>query len=152
MNKAFVREPEDTGQRYCPRCGSLGEAVGSQTLESLVRPAALAGISTSAFFCSFPQCEVAYFDLIERVITVDQLVRPVWPKDREAPLCSCFGLTRDDIETDVAEGSVERTRAAVTKAKSPAADCVHQAPTGKSCIAEVQRYYMKLRQGAQTES
>ena len=28
MNKAFVREPDDTGDRYCPKCQSLGEAVG----------------------------------------------------------------------------------------------------------------------------
>ena len=28
MNKAFVREPDDTGQRNCPRCRSLGTPVG----------------------------------------------------------------------------------------------------------------------------
>ena len=32
MNKAFVREPDDTGAGHCPRCGSLGIAVGAETL------------------------------------------------------------------------------------------------------------------------
>ena len=33
MNKAFVREPEQTAD-YCPRCGSKGEAVGAEALQS----------------------------------------------------------------------------------------------------------------------
>lgn len=147
MNKAFVREPEDNGSRNCPRCGSLGISVPRETVAGLVRPAVLDQISSTAFFCPFPQCEVAYFDLLERVVAVDELVRPIWPKDREAPICSCFGLTREDVEADVAEGVVSRTREVVLKAKSGEADCVHKAPTGQPCVAEVQRYYMKLRGG-----
>ena len=29
MNKAFVREPDDDGRAYCPRCNSLGAPVGA---------------------------------------------------------------------------------------------------------------------------
>ncbi len=32
MNKAFVREPEDKGERSCPVCGSLGVPVGRETV------------------------------------------------------------------------------------------------------------------------
>jgi hypothetical protein len=145
MNKAFVREPEDTGQRYCPRCGSLGMAVGGETLEAQLVPQARRLISETAWFCPFAQCAVAYFDSLERFVTTDHLLRGVWPKDREAPLCACFGLTREDIEADVAEGGVQRTKEVVTKAKSALADCRRRAASGRSCIAEVQRYYMKLR-------
>lgn len=147
MNKAFVREPDDTGERHCPRCGSLGLAVGPETLGAQLTPAALASISPAAFFCPFPQCEVAYFDLYERAVGVESLQRPVWPKDREAPLCACFGLTRDDIEADLAEGGVRRTKECVTRAKSSEARCKTLAASGRSCVAEVQRYYMKLRGG-----
>ena len=73
-----------------------------------LRPEAQANLSETAWFCPFPRCEVAYFDTFERVATVDQLRYPVWPKDGEAPLCSCFGLTRDDVEQDIREGGVTR--------------------------------------------
>ena len=33
MNKAFVREPEQTAD-YCPRCGSAGDVVGAEALKS----------------------------------------------------------------------------------------------------------------------
>ena len=93
MNKAFVREPEDSGERHCPRCGSLGVSAGAAAVEEHLRPEALANLSQPAWFCPFPRCEVAYFDTFERSAGVDQLRYPVWPKDAEAPLCSCFGLT-----------------------------------------------------------
>ena len=146
MNKAFVREPEDTGQRNCPRCSSLGSAATAEAVRTHVTAEALANISDIAWFCPFPRCEVAYFDSFERLVTIDQLTQPVWPKDPEAPLCSCFGLTRDDIEDDIREGVVTRVRAVVEKAKTSAARCRQLAPDGHSCVGEVQRYYMKRRQ------
>lgn len=146
MNKAFVREPDDSGERYCPRCKSLGVPVGPVTLAAHLPQAALERLSDAAFFCPFPQCLVAYFDAYERTVEVDQLLGPVYPKDPEAPLCACFGLTRDDIEDDLREGTVRRVRNAVEKAKTPEAQCQTRAATGRSCVAEVQRYYMKRRQ------
>lgn len=147
MNKAFVREPEDTGQAFCPRCRSLGIAVQEATLVAHLKAEALNDLADTAWFCSFPTCEVAYFDLFDRVATIDKLVRPVYPKDPQAPICPCFGFTTDEIEADLAEGGVQRTRALVEKAKSSTAHCSMASPTGQSCIAEVQRYYMKRRGG-----
>jgi hypothetical protein len=60
-------------------------------------------------------------------------------------MCACFGLTRRDIEQDVAEGVVTRVRAIVEKAKSPDARCAHMAANGQPCTAYVQQYYMLLR-------
>jgi hypothetical protein len=149
MNKAFIREPEDTGDRHCPRCGSLGVSAGAAAVEEHLRPEALANLSQPAWFCPFARCDVAYFDTFDRAVAVEQLRYPVWPKDAEAPLCSCFGLTRDDIEQDIREGVVTRVRAVVEKAKSPLARCQVAAPDGRACVAEVQRYYMKCRQAAE---
>ena len=112
MNKAFVREPDDTGAGYCPRCGSLGTAVGRPTLAAHLRAEAVGQLSDPAFFCPFARCDVVYFDTFERTATTDVLVRPVYPKDPTAPLCGCFGLTREDVEQDVREGGVARVRAA----------------------------------------
>jgi hypothetical protein len=96
-------------------------------------------------FCPAPQCAVAYFDGLERFVLATALSRPVYPKDPSAPVCACFGLTRQDIEQDVDEGVVTRTRAAVEKAKSPTARCAQMAGNGRPCVAYVQKYYMDCR-------
>ncbi len=150
MNKAFVREVEDNGQRFCPGCRSLGMMVGVATLHALVSDRSQVQLADPAFFCPFPTCEVAYFDEYDRVVGVEQLRQPVYPKDPEAPLCPCFGLTRDDIEADLQEGGVTRVRAVVEKSKTAAACCALKSPTGQSCVAEVQRYYFRRRSERQS--
>ncbi len=144
MNKAFVKEHDSTEGR-CPRCGSAGAVVFQETLRAHLPPAALQHLTDSAFFCAQPRCSVVYFDLFDRVVEESQVQTPVYPKNPAAPLCACFGLTRDDVEEDIREGAVTRTRACVEKAKSPEARCAVASPSGQSCVAEVQRYYMKLR-------
>ena len=144
MNKAFVREP-DQADEHCPRCGSLGQAVGRVTLESHLPPEARGQLSDFACFCPYPPCEVAYFDMFERVVPISALLRPVYPKDPDAPICGCFGLTCEDIEQDVREGVVTRVKALLAKAQSADAHCASKAANGQSCVPEVQRYFMKCR-------
>jgi len=144
MNKAFIREPEQTAD-LCHRCGSQGEPVGSKTLTTYLTEVQLDGLAEPASFCPSPQCPVAYFDGLERLVLATALKLPAYPKDPTAPICACFGLTRADIEQDVAEGVVTRTKAIVEKAKSPEARCQEMAANGQSCIAFVQKYYMQRR-------
>jgi hypothetical protein len=144
MNKAFVREPEQTAD-YCPRCGSKGEAVGIEALKSYLSPAQRHGLAEPVNFCPSPKCGVAYFDALERVVMASELAHPVYPKDPTAPICACFGLTRQDIEQDIQEGVVTRTRAVLEKAKSSEARCAQMAANGEPCIAYVQKYYMECR-------
>ncbi len=151
MNKAFVREP-DASIDYCPRCGAKGEAVGPETLARHVSEAGRRRIAGSAAFCPTPQCEVAYFDGFERVVLAAELRRPVYPKDPAAPLCACFGLTREDVEEDVREGVVARTRAAVERAASPEARCAQMAANGRPCVAYVQKCYMQCLQAARQQA
>ena len=145
MNKAFVREPDDTGQGHCPKCGSLGVAVHERSLRAHLSEETLTGLSSSAFFCPFAKCEVVYFDMFERVVTTDVVRTPVWPKDPSAPLCGCFGLTEQDIDDDLAEGTPRRIRELLAKSKSPEAHCETAAPSGQCCMAEVQKLYMRGR-------
>lgn len=145
MNKAFVKEPEQGDSAYCPRCGSLGVGVGEATLAAQLAPQALAGIAKAAFFCPFPTCEVAYFDSFDRVVPTAELLSPVYPKDPEAPLCACFGLSRDDIEADLDEGGVRRVRDLLEKARGPEAQCLTRSASGQCCVSEVQRYFMRRR-------
>ena len=144
MNKAFVREP-DSSEEFCPRCGVAGQSVSRATIAAFVAADTPVEIADVANFCPTPQCEVAYFDMFERVILASSLKHIIFPKDFAAPICSCFGLTADDIDQDVAEGVNTRTKACVARAQSPEARCAELAPNGRSCVAEVKRYFMQRR-------
>lgn len=144
MNKAFVKEVEGSGG-LCPRCGSLGLSVAAETLGAFVQPEKRLELAETGYFCEFPRCEVVYFDDYERFLTAAEVLRPVWPKDVDAPICGCFGLTADDVAQDVREGSVARVKAAVAQAKSKETHCLTRSATGRNCAAEIQRYYFKLR-------
>jgi len=146
MNKAFVREP-DTTEVLCPRCGAAGVSALRAAFETHVPPQARRPLAASTYFCPTPTCQVAYFDAFEAVVGTDALVHPVYPKDPAAPLCSCFGLTLDDIEADVAAGTPHRIRELLAQSKTPAARCEELSPSGRSCIPDVQRCYFKLRGG-----
>ena len=145
MNKAFVREPDESASR-CPVCQTTGQPVGPETLKAQLDDASRIRLAESAYFCPDGLCDVVYFDDYSAVVNRSDFRRPIPIKDAEAPLCSCFGLTRDDIDLDIVEGSVVRTKAAVEKAQSGEARCTTKSPNGRSCVQEVQRYYLKQKQ------
>lgn len=145
MNKAFVREP-DSDTEFCPRCGSAGQSVSQETILAHLPAGSTPHLAVTANFCPRPQCEVAYFDMFERVILVESLRQPVYPKDPDAPICPCFQFTCGDIDLDIAEGVVIRTKSLVEKAKAGGAACERLAANGRCCVADVQRYYMQHRQ------
>jgi hypothetical protein len=147
VNKAFVREPEFDGRAYCPRCGALGTPVGAAAMDTHIVPAARARMSDTAWFCGYPPCSVAYFNLLESVVAVDELSGPVTPKDPQAPLCACFGLTMDDVQADVAEGTPTRIRALVARSQTAEARCPALAANGQCCLPEVRKLYLRLRGG-----
>ena len=115
MNKAFVREPEDDGRGFCPYCGSLGTPVDAGPLDTHIRPESRRKMRDAAWFCGFPQCEVAYFNQFDSVVLMDELKAPVYPYDVNAPICACFVFTYDDVEADVRDGVPTRIRELLTK-------------------------------------
>ena len=143
MNKAFVREPEFDGRAYCPRCGALGTPVGAAAMDTHIRPEARTKMADAAWFCAYPPCEVAYFDLFERLATVEQLRREVFPKSPSAPICACFGFTLDDLDEDLREGAPTRVRALLASSKTSDARCSELAADGQCCMREVQRLYVR---------
>ncbi len=147
MNKAFVREPDETGALHCPACGSLGVAVERVTWEVHVADVAATSLADSAFFCPFAKCVVVYFDMFDRRVTTDQLRHGVYPKDPQAPVCGCYGMTLAEVAADARAGDVERVRALVLKARSAQAECQTKSASGQSCVAEVQRCFMRERGG-----
>ena len=145
MNKAFVREPDLDGRAYCPRCGTLGVPVGAEPMDAHIRQESRARMHGAAWFCSFARCEVAYFNLLEMVVVMDELKAPIYPNDFDAPICACFGFTYDDVEADVREGEPTRIRQLLDKSKSSEARCQTLAADGQCCMREVQRLYLSLR-------
>lgn len=144
MNKAFVREPEPDGRAFCPRCRSLGTPVNTVTLDHHISASSRGQLGESAWFCEFADCDVAYFDLFERLVTVNDLDAAVYPKDVTAPICACFGFTIEDIEADVSDGVPTRIRSLLAKSKSPDARCQILAADGRCCLREVQKLYLRL--------
>lgn len=144
MNKAFMREPEQ-GLERCPSCGGVGTPVGLDTVRAFTKPEVWSSLSDSAHFCPYPMCDVVYFDMFERCFSTADLRCPVFPKDLSAPICGCFGFVTDEIDADVAEGSVTRVKKMLERAKSPEARCRTHSANGKSCIEELQKYYVRRR-------
>jgi hypothetical protein len=144
VNKAFVREPDFDGKAYCPRCGALGVAVGTGPLDTHVQPKSRTKLQDAAWYCSFARCDVAYFNLFETVVMIDELAAAPYPHDLDAPLCACFGLTYDDVEADVREGQPTRIRQLLAKSQSAEARCEVLAVDGQCCMREVQKLFMQL--------
>ena len=143
MNKAFVRESEPDGTAYCPSCGTLGTPVGKSTLDHHVTVESRMNIGEGAWFCSFAKCDIAYFDLFDRVVAVSELQHPIYPKDPSAPICPCFGFTLDNMNRAIQQRSPESIRELLTKSKSISANCKILAADGRCCMQEVQRLYIR---------
>lgn len=146
MNKAFVREPDDNGKAFCPRCGTLGVAVGAGPMDVHIREGSRAKLREAAWFCPFGRCDVAYFNQLEAVVETHELKSPVYPKDFDAPICACFGFTYDEVEADVRDGAPTRIRALLAKSQSADAHCKLLAVDGRCCMSAVTELYLKLQQ------
>jgi hypothetical protein len=120
--------------------------VGPETLRAHLDPAGVATLAEPVHWCPGESCDVAYFDLLERTVAVVHAHGLTWPKDPAGPLCSCHGLTVEDVDADLAEGAPTRVRAVVQKAGAPGAVCAVSSPDGRSCVARVQRYYVQRKQ------
>lgn len=144
MNKAFLREPDQAESR-CPACGSVGQNIGPHTLAAQLPEELRRRFAETAAFCRSENCPVVYFDDFGARVERTEIGHPIPIKDVEAPLCGCFGLTRDDIEQDIAEGVVTRTKAVVLKAQSADARCSTLAPNGQPCLADVQGYFVRCK-------
>jgi hypothetical protein len=114
-------------------------------LDTHIRPEARSKMTDAAWFCGFPRCEVAYFNLFGAVVRMEELKAPVYPYDPSAPICACFGLAYDDVEADIRDGHPTRIRELLARSKSNEANCYRLAADGACCIGAVQELYMRLR-------
>lgn len=144
MNKAFVREPDPPKNLRCPQCEAIGLPVGGATLAEHVPSAHRKHLSEAdACFCPNPKCLVGYFDAFAQSIPVDHLHRGVYPKDPDAPICSCFSLAARDVIHDARIGNPEGVRMLISRSRAREAICRVRSPDGRCCIGEVQQLYLK---------
>ena len=148
MNKAFVKEIDPDPR--CPGpagCGGRGEEVSTETLEAQLSEEEARRFSSSAFFCPSPSCPIVYFDSMGLAVPVERLARPVYPKDPDGPVCSCFGVTAEQIREDAAAGRKDQIRDLLRRTAGPDAHCVRLAPNGRSCETQVRRLFLQSLAG-----
>lgn len=149
VSRAFVKEAETTGPA-CPAppgCGGEGLPVSRATLEAQLGTAAAARFPGGAWLCPDPDCEVAYFDARRATARRDELLAPAWPKHREAPLCACFGVTREALEELGRRGDKAGMRAFLERAASSEARCERRAAPGRCCATEARRVFLRALPG-----
>ena len=128
----------------CPVNGARSKRVDLLTVRSLVRQLPLGMPNTEYYFCEAVDCDVVYFPFDAQAPMFrrgDLLVR-VGNKETEDPIpvCYCFGFTRSDIETEIAETG-RSTVADRIKTEVNAGNCACEVknPSGKCCLGDVTR-------------
>lgn len=145
MSRAFIKEEETVGPR-CPSppgCDGAGVPVSHATLQARLGPAATARFTGETFFCPDPACEVAYFDAGGERAKRDELLAPAWPKSPSAPLCACFGVSRQAIEDFGRRGDKAAMRAFLERTASVEARCELSAADGRCCATEARRVFLR---------
>ncbi len=145
MNKAFVREPEPVEPR-CPTldgCEGIGVPVSRTTLLAQLPQEIAQRLSESSYYCPNPNCRVAYFDVWGVSVSQTSLRTSTYPKNPTAPVCSCFGITAQEILEEALAGRKERVRELLAKAESTEARCETESPSGASCVVEIRRLFLK---------
>ena len=86
---------------------------------------------------------MAYFDLWGTSAARTDLRILAYPKSPTAPVCSCFGITEEEIREDAEAGRKDRVRELLAKAESAAARCETESPSGASCVVEIRKIFLK---------
>lgn len=115
--------------RRCPQSGSVGSAVGRQTVKALLTENALRRLAQSEYrFCADPDCGVVYFDADGTTFLVEDLRVPVWQKlpFGSRLVCYCFGESEATVREEF-----------VARGASLAADRIHEHIAAGRCACEV---------------
>ncbi|MFF2480001.1 (2Fe-2S)-binding protein [Paenibacillus sp. NPDC058071] len=130
---------ESSNLILCPVCRQKGKSVPLITLKALLQPTSLETIdpASSYAFCSNSSCEVVYFSDIQ-TFNKTTLKVPVFQKDDalDAPVCYCFGWTRERIRQAVQDRQHpnEHIREQV---QANRCGCEVNNPQGSCCLGNV---------------
>jgi hypothetical protein len=140
MSRAFMKESEPADPR-CPECSALGEPVGLVTLKGHLEPEDCSSLGAKAFYCVNSGCHTAYFNAWGVSVPFERMTRTAYPKDPDAPICPCFGMTVAEVVEDARAGNRDRIRDLATRAQGPQAHCAENCPDGTTCLPRVLRLF-----------
>jgi hypothetical protein len=144
------KQPAAPAVLACPMNGARSKRVNMLTVRSLVRHLPLRMPATQYYFCESRDCDVVYFALDPQALVFrrgDLLVR-VGAKEEAnpVPVCYCFGFTRKDIESEIAETGRSTVADQITaEVKAGNCACEVKNPSGKCCLGEMERLTKECR-------
>lgn len=140
MSRAFMKEGENPDPR-CPSCDAAGDPVGTVTLDGQVPAPLRSLLGDKAYYCPTPTCRVGYFNGWGSTLPAEKLQGPAYPKNPDAPLCLCFGLSAADLIADAREGKKARIQEIREEADAPDARCPRFMPDGKTCATRAMQLF-----------
>jgi hypothetical protein len=126
--------------RRCVECGAAGKSVGLITLKAVLRPAALARLSTrDHYFCGSASCPVVYFGE-GGILRREDVSVPVFQKAQQGSrtVCYCFEITEDQIRREVEAAGVSASAERIkTLVRDDCCACEVRNPQGACCLGNV---------------
>lgn len=134
--------PSQTKAGACPRCGEGGLAVADETILAILKPGHAAPLlAQGRRFCRTRSCTVLYYGPDGRVVEKGAAAVRVGLKETEdpIPLCYCFGFTRADVRSQVAErGTSDIPARIAAEIRAGRCACRRKNPSGQCCLGEVE--------------
>lgn len=128
----------------CPSCGATGKPVKAATLQSLLKPEALARVGSAAYrFCPSERCNVVYFaESGGTCFTKADLTVRVGIKETTPPreVCYCFNHTIEQIEDEVQRTGETTVLEDIKTRMKETCWCETKSPIGSCCLATVTKY------------
>jgi len=135
-----IETPKGVPPDRCASCGQPGRTLDPITVKALLRPEALARVSSPPHrFCATPSCPVVYFGA-DDVFRREDIAVPVFQKEASGnrTVCYCFGIGEPDLAREIA--TTGRSTAAARIAAHVGAGrcaCEMRNPEGRCCLGHV---------------
>ncbi|KMY50090.1 putative iron-sulfur cluster-binding metallochaperone [Peribacillus loiseleuriae] len=144
-----LREIENEINGVCPSCKNKAKKIKLITLKSLLKSPALEtlNVKSNHYFCSSKDCDVVYFDTINKKYLVSDIKVAVHQKEGSTttPICYCFDWTKEKVEKHVKQEltpkPIEHIRENV---KEDRCGCEVNNPQGSCCLGNVTKYIKSL--------
>ena len=122
----------------CRVCGKRGMEVSFDTVLALSNEFLRNTLNEEIYYlCTNPNCHVAYYTLIGRVINLSDVNVDIWYKKHKKKfmVCYCRDITLDDVVFAVNSIEVPTIPKVVhfLQKADVAVDCIHHNPTSISC-------------------
>lgn len=111
----------------------------------MLTPSALATLNAEEkhYFCGTTDCEVVYFDSQNKKYRFEDIKEVIYQKDDSlsAPICYCFGWTREKIKLAIANGNIPSPLEHIREnIKENRCGCEFNNPQGSCCLGNVTKY------------